>query len=766
MLVKVPPPKEAALEYVRNGLSVIPIRTDGSKAPVVDWKPYQLKIPDDQMLEDWFQNDCGIGIVCGAVSGRVEVLDFDDPGCFEPWKERVLETSGTLGLLDRLVIMQTPSGGWHLIYRCSAGVGPNQKLAQRRLADGTIKTMIETRGEGGYVLAPGSPNECHHLGKPYKLVQGSLGSIPDLAAQDRELLLSAALSFNEFLPRESIVHGATGRGFKPGDDFNERGSWDFLKDAGWKFIRQTGDGTILVQRPRKSSPGISATVNHCGNELLYVFSTNASPFEPQRGYTRFAAYTLSIHGGDYRKASITLAYHGFGQMPLNDSGNAQRFVNLFWDEVRYVGAAKSWFVWDGMRWIKDDKSSVVSKAKEVAKHIIAEAQEITDRNRQAETLRWSIQAGNGGRIAQMLKLAQPELSISPDDLDSNYWLLNCLNGTVDLRTGECYPHRSGDLLTKLAPVNYVRGAPAPRFLRFLEEVFLNAGVRVFFQLVIGYSLTGDQREQKLFILTGDGANGKSTLMITLGSVLGDYKQEAAPGMLLAKNPNGITNDIARLKGARMVLTAETDLGRYLDEEWVKRLTGGDVITARFLYQEHFEFRSTHTLFIITNHKPSVKGQDHGIWRRLSVIPFNVTFPEDQQDKELPQKLMEEREGILAWAVEGCLKWQVDGLKEPPVVQAARSDYKTDNDPVSRFVHDSCREGGQERSGTLYHRYKKWAQDTGENVVSVKSFSQSLERLGFKKERDNKGACFEGLSLVEEEGDDDGSWRAENMFKEN
>ncbi len=255
-------------------------------------------------------------------------------------------------------------------------------------------------------------------------------------------------------------------------------------------------------------------------------------------------------------------------------------------------------------------------------------------------------------------------------------------------------------------------------------------------------------------------------MTTLGNVLGDYKQEAAPGMLFAKNPNGITNDIARLKGARMVLTAETDLGRYLDEEWVKRLTGSDVITARFLYQEHFEFRSTHTLFIITNHKPRVKGQDHGIWRRLSVIPFNVTFPEDQQDKELPQKLMEEREGILAWAVEGCLKWQADGLREPPVVQAARSDYKTDNDPVSRFVHDSCSEGGQERSGTLYQRYRKWAQDTGENVVSVKSFSQSLERQGFKKERDNKGACFEGLSLVEEEGDDDGSWRAENMFKDN
>jgi hypothetical protein len=298
------------------GLSIIPIRADGSKVATVLWKIYQSRLPTDAELTEWFRRPAyGLAVIAGAISGGLEILDFDAADIFAPWADLLEELSP--GLLQRLPVVRTPTSGRHVYYRCATIVG-NQKVSQHSDAKGRPVIDIETRGEGGYVLAPECPLACHPLGKPYVLLDGDLADIPRLSPEERALLLHAARSFNEYVEpertmgREPQMSTSRHHGDRPGDAYNAYMTWpEILEPRGWTRVYQRGELT-LWKRPGKRERGWSATTNYAGTDLLYVFSSNAFPFEPDHAYSKFAAYTLLHHAGDFMAAVKALANEGYG----------------------------------------------------------------------------------------------------------------------------------------------------------------------------------------------------------------------------------------------------------------------------------------------------------------------------------------------------------------------------------------------------------------------------------------------------------------------
>jgi len=372
--------KEIAQILVDKGISLIPIKADGSKSPAIVWKEYQGRTPTSPELNDWFGNgkNYGIAIICGPISGDLELLDFDEPSVYPQWYELVKNENATL--LDKLTIIKTPSDGFHAIYRCVAVEG-NQKLAQRIGKEQKIEVLIETRGKGGYALTVGSPPECHPALKQYEFIQGNFESIPTISEEERELLLNCARHFNEVIkPKRTISGTTTNENNRPGDDYNSRTTWDdILMPAGWELVREVS-GTKQWRKPDKAGPGISATTNYNGSDLLYVFSTEAPPFEPECAYTKFAAYALLYHSGDYSAAAKDLVNKGFGENSyvqsgnpgFTDIGNAERLKKMFGAEILWVQSRNKFLVWNGKNWVVDELEKVFGYAKKVAMSIFDE----------------------------------------------------------------------------------------------------------------------------------------------------------------------------------------------------------------------------------------------------------------------------------------------------------------------------------------------------------------------------------------------------------
>jgi putative DNA primase/helicase len=284
----------------------------------------------------------------------------------------------------------------------------------------------------------------------------------------------------------------------------------------------------------------------------------------------------------------------------------------------------------------------------------------------------------------------------------------------------------------------------------------NAELISFLQRAVGYSLTGSTREQCLFMLYGCGANGKTTFLEAISDVLAGYAQRTPTDTLLAKDTSGISNDIARLKGARFVVASEVEEGKRMAESLVKQMTGGEKMTARFMRAEYFEFMPHFKLWVGTNHKPVIRGTDQAIWRRIKLIPFNVTIPPEERDKNLLNKLRREMPGILNWAVMGCMDWQKNGLGEPEEVIKATNDYRSEMDVLTRFVSDCCTTATQRgtKSSELYKKYAEWSKDNGEFALSQTKFSTRMQEKGFNKTRTNRGMVWEGIAIVDDDADDD------------
>jgi P4 family phage/plasmid primase-like protien len=328
-----------------------------------------------------------------------------------------------------------------------------------------------------------------------------------------------------------------------------------------------------------------------------------------------------------------------------------------------------------------------------------------------------------------LKQLKDLLTVDADRLDADPWAFNCLNGTVDLRTGKLRPHRAADLISKIAPTNFNPAAQCPRFLAFLAQIFDgDTSLVEFVQRFYGYAMTGLTKEQILLILWGEGGNGKTTLVEAIGDVIGDYASSAPTGLLTSKNAtdNNHYAEIADLHGRRLVTASESEEGAKLKEAFIKKAVGGDTLKGRHLYGQLFEFKPSHTLQLLTNHKPQIRGNDFSVWRRVRLLPFLVKFGSAHEvrdgsaklmkDTTLPAALLSEREGILAWLVEGARLWHASGaLEAPEVVLAAGREYRHEQDRVGHFVNECCtvgKETDKTQVKAIYSAYMTWCREEG------------------------------------------------------
>jgi len=440
---------------------------------------------------------------------------------------------------------------------------------------------------------------------------------------------------------------------------------------------------------------------------------------------------------------------------LTDLGNAERFVDEHGERVRYCHPWGKWLVFDGRRWVPDDAGLVEAMMKATVRNIYREAAAAEDDKERKAIADHAKRSEARKRITDALHLAKSEagIPVSPSELDADPWLLNCENGTIDLRPGELREHRREDLITKLIPTTHDQEATAPTFEVFLERILPSEPVRRFVQRAVGYAATGIVSEEILPILHGVGANGKSTLINACMEVLGDYAIQAAPDLLLAKRGSHPT-ELADLFGARFVASVEVEEGRRLAESLVKQLTGRDPIKARRMREDFWQFDPTHTVFLATNHRPEVRGTDHAIWRRIRLVPFTVTIPRAEQDKALPEKLRAELPGILRWIIEGCRAWQREGLGEPREVLAATGQYREDMDVLAAFIADRCVVHPSASAGAtpLYNAYKEWCEEHGETKEKQTKFGLRLRERGFRDDRDSKTRrkIWRGIGLFSNE----------------
>ena len=436
---------------------------------------------------------------------------------------------------------------------------------------------------------------------------------------------------------------------------------------------------------------------------------------------------------------------------LNDTGNAERFISACGGHLRYVPELKAWLIWRDGHWRFDSFGEVMEFAKQVAKGLYAEAANASNQSSRGMVARWANSSLQITRLKAMVELSQPRLAVSVTQLDADPWMLGVKNGVVDLRKGELRDARPEDFITKLADVAFDPSASCPVWEAFVKGCMGGSQDLVdLIQIAAGYSLTGLTTEQVFFFLYGSGANGKSTFINALREIMGANAIQSQPETIMAQrnaSASGPTPEIARLARVRLVAMVETEEGQRLAESRLKQLTGGDAITARVLHGSPFDFVPRMKLWISGNHKPVIRGDDHGIWRRIVMVPFNVVLKPEQRDKELPNKLRAEFSGILSWLLQGCLKWQQHGLAIPPEVERQVEQYRSEMDLIAQWLDDCCTQEPQSRCPArgAYISFSNWCRQGGHNPVSEVRFAQKMAERGFEHTSDRRGKSYLRLS---------------------
>lgn len=426
---------------------------------------------------------------------------------------------------------------------------------------------------------------------------------------------------------------------------------------------------------------------------------------------------------------------------LTDMGNAERLLDRYGRDLRYFTTAKEWLVWDGTRWEPDRWLRHRKLAAKTVRAIYSEIAGADGKAEQNAILRHAQASEQRARIDSMLSLAEPSCAVTEDDLDQDHELLNTPSGTLDLRTGELEVHNRAHLITKSTVVGFDPHAKCPGWERFIDEITCgDRELADYLQRLVGYTLTGDCSEQILMMLVGSGANGKSTFVNVLLYLLGDYAGTCGKDVLAANqrgSRGGANEELADLRGVRLAAAAEMEQGEPLAEAMVKRITGGELITARKLFGHNITFQPTFTLWLSTNHLPVITGTDDGIWRRIRIVPFKARFTADKADPHLLDKLKAEAAGILAWAVRGTAMWREHGLVTPAAVLEATSDYRQDSDHLGLFIAECCETDPSFKvlQRSLYARYVQWCQEDGGSLpLRSLQLKRELERKGFQVDR--------------------------------
>ena len=741
-------PTAAAVEYAKLGWRVVPTK---GKRPSCgdDWQHQATSDPAHAGSMFRQHRHDGVGVLLGESSG---IIDIE---CDDPLAEETL-----LELFDGLIPLTPTFGstrGKHRLFRWSDQLPVHDKAVFKigqlefRTGNGNkgAQTVFPPSGPRKWLV---SPDECDIAEIPDNVIERIKARVEkkptpkphntsSRRSEQPDVRLKRAAAYLAKIP--PAISGQGGHdhtfataiklvafGLSRDDVFGLLSDWNRTCEPPWTDAElwHKIDGAIEVapeampDRSRNSSAGVNrgGIVNGEGEECDGDLWTDI--------------------GADQGRTELA---------------NARRFVAAFGDVFRFCHPWQKSLVWDGTRWKLDDDGAVQRMAATVADAVWHEVA----CNHTKDNIDFAEKTSKASGINAMLKLAASMRPIRVDELDANHWLLNCQNGTVDLRTGELRPHRREDNLTKLCPTNFNSDATTYVFDHFLDGVFGgNATLIGFLQRLFGYCLTGDVREQCLPVFHGSGANGKSTLLTAIQDALGiDYSTTAPPSLLMEKKTDAHPTELAGLFGKRLVIAQETSQGARLAESTVKQLTGGDRVSARRMREDFWEFTPTHKLILCTNHKPRVKGTDHAIWRRLLLIPFANKFwnpakgesgPDElRQDKELPAKLKAEAEGILTWMVQGCLAWQRDGLQVPDIVRAATEVYRSESDTVGRFVAECCLTVPSVRVkfSALYSALESWCEDAGDSLPSRKFVGEWLRDAGFR-EHANNGRWYIGVVI--------------------
>lgn len=844
---------DVALAFHDAGCSVIPVATNGTKRPLGQWKQAQTTpLTRAQVQEVFADGHPGLGIVTGAVSGNLLMVELEGRAVADGMLGQLREVAMNSGLADLWrratsgYMEATPSGGVHLLVRVLAPVGGNEKLARRPgpadpvTGKPTVEVLAETRGKGGFVVVAPSHGPVHPSGKAWQRAAGSPATIPDLTHDEVQLLLDLFRGFDAMpvaehqapAPRPPadapasaadtfLLSGRTAAGgLSPGDDYNARVDWaEVLEPHGWRLQRSNGQERFWI-RPGKETQGrddCSATTGYGDRgDWLYVFSTSTE-FDTEVTYTKFAAYAVLEHAGNYTAAAKALRAAGYGtptpeqprpaaatQQPeavastppttakdghdaaldppavpapppgpltysRTDDGNALRLVDGHHQELRYCPQRAQWLAWDGHRWRWDDAGRVHEAARALARDLPAGTKE-DDKHRA-----WSLSSRG---LNAMVRTAQTDQRIATSiaSLDRRPYELNTPAGVVDLRTGIVRAPDPDALHTRSTAVAPSYDEPT-RWLRFLADTFAgDPAITLYVQRLLGVSLIGEVLEQLLPFGFGEGANGKTTLLGVVMRLVGlgedGYSLGAPAELLLASANAGHPTELARLAGARIVVTSELEEGQRFAEAKVKQLTGRDPVTARFMRQDFFTFTPTHSLWLLANHAPAVRAGGPAFWRRLRLLPFLHVVPPEQRDPHLEDRLVDdEGPAILGWLIQGAVDYLAHGLAEPASVRSATAAYEKDQDTVARFVEEQCQLGPAGQPGMavkvadLRTAYETWCRVEGETPVSAKAFTLTLcSRFGVARDRDMSTRFYSGIRFDEhsdlsspEADSGDGGW---------
>ena len=438
----------------------------------------------------------------------------------------------------------------------------------------------------------------------------------------------------------------------------------------------------------------------------------------------------------------------------DDTGNAGRFTDVHGEILRYSYIRKSWYFYNGKIWCTDQQGKIKNLADEVIekmKHENVYVADGTDEEEAMKLFRRHIKTTrNHSGKTNMIKESEHLVPIQPEVFDNDLHLFNVQNGYIDLKKGVLHEHNKERYFTKISNVEYTDKADCPMWDEFLHQIF-GGDIELinYMQRAVGYSLSGSTEEQMMFILHGNGRNGKSVFLDIITELFGSYSTNIQPQAIMVKQQSSNANpDIAKLAGARLVTTTEPNDGNRFDEGLIKQLTGGDRVTARFLYEDEFEFTPQFKLWMATNHKPFIRGTDDGIWRRMAIVPFAVQIPENKVDKKLTHKLRREITAIMQWAVEGYLMWQQDGLKEPLVIKRQRDEYRIEMDSIEAFLQECCiRDNGvAEKASVLFQAYDNWARDNNQYKMSSTKFGREISKK-FPKFSSN-GIRYKGIKVTE------------------
>jgi len=777
---------DAALAWHDAGFCVLPAHDDGSKRPGVPWERYQRYRPDWTQVELWASTNDGIGIVCGAVSGNAEMLEIEGKAAdlIKPFLVAVAEHSGELLAKVMTYVEVTPSGGYHFVYRVDGPVAGNTKLASRP-ADVGRDTLLETRGEGGWTVMAPSGGRTHPTGSSWRIEYGTPGVVATLTADERDTLHEIARTFDQ-MPvvvmehREALPVSASGE-LTPGQDYEQRMTWaDILAPEGWTLTGRQGDKELWTRPGKEAQHGPSATTNYDGNDNLYVF-TSSTEFEPMHSYTKFAAYAVLSHHGDYSAAARELRKIGYGSAPKtstaqaeskatlslihggrspitsganalapeedsspgstlqqSEDGHAQLLIQAYGAVIRYAVEQGKWLWWDGARWHVQAKGGMV---RELAKEV---ARQMPEDSPQALRHKTRALSANGTSGALTQACTDDRVVVNVTDLDARPRELNTTGGILDLERKTLVPADPSHLHTHMTACAPDWEADGQLWLDFLDQTFGDdAKLIAWVQRLVGYSAVGEVGPHVLPFCHGSGGNGKGVFLETIMAILGDYAAPAPNDFLMAGRDRHAT-EIADLAGKRLVVCSEVNEDDRFDEAKVKRLTGGDRLKGRFMARDYFSFEPTHTLWLVGNHDPEMKTGGRSMERRLAKIPFEHEVAEEDRIDGLRERLVAEcGPAILAWIADGAAAYLAHGLGEPPEqVRRATEEYTHGSDTIAQFIEERCQIGGgqlvQVSMADVRHAYEGFCKELGVDPRTPKSLGQSLRRAGVE-EGTNRGA---------------------------